>query len=399
MPQRLSRHSTRALLVAGGLIGALPCASAQTPVESSSEARFQLDLHVPDSALATLLPAGWTLNVAAQGPAKDANLRAVFIDRVSINGPDGKPVGKGSNRLVYLVAPVKDPAGAAVQLVIGGLTEDPADAPEPFGVYLPATTHTMQRSTTSGAGPILESQDWAFATATGERLEMHIKYERGVGNRGNPSDTKFYSAKNPSFYQISRQEQVLDILRNVTTTPPDRVREFSFRGSGGRYAKLFEGAQKLGYGDRFRQLDLAVTFDPKWNYDLPNAHDPSMSKTFVNAEGREQGTCVHLGNCDVGCDVNARNTLDLNYLARAEKKGAEIRPLRLVRAIASEAGTYRVTFDRIDKGALIAGSLTARIVIVAAGSIGSTELLLRSRDLAQTLPNLSRFLGHNWSSN
>ncbi len=45
------------------------------------------------------------------------------------------------------------------------------------------------------------------------------------------------------------------------------------------------------------------------------------------------------------------------------------------------------------------GSLTGRLVIVAAGSIGSTELLLRSRDVARTLPRLSPFLGRNWSSN
>src|SRR5258708_30437812 len=102
------------------------------PVEFSSEARFQLDLHVPDAALMALLPAGFTLNVAAQGAAKDANLRAVFIDRVTINGPDGKPAGKGSNRLVYLVAPVKDPSGANAQLVLGGLTQAPADPPWTF---------------------------------------------------------------------------------------------------------------------------------------------------------------------------------------------------------------------------------------------------------------------------
>src|SRR5437588_5809930 len=114
-------------------------ANAQAAVEQSSEARFQLDVHVPDSALMPLLPQGFTLNVATQGAAKDANLRVVFIDRVTINGPDGKPVGKtGSNRLVYLIAPVKDSTGANAQLVIGGLTEDPADAPGPFGVYLPA---------------------------------------------------------------------------------------------------------------------------------------------------------------------------------------------------------------------------------------------------------------------
>ena len=245
-------------LVLGALSGLALCAHAETLVEASSEARFQLDLHVPDAALKAYLPPGFTPNVAAQGAAKDANLRAVFIDRVTINGPDGKPVGKGSNRLVYLVAPVKDPSGANAQLVIGGLTEDPADAPGPFGVYLRATTHTMQRTTSSGSGPILDSQDWVFAAATGERLEMHIKYERGVANRGQPADTKFYSAKNPGFYQISRQEQVLDILRNVTTTPPDRVKEFSFKGSGGSYAKLFDGTERPLSWDNILWINRSV---------------------------------------------------------------------------------------------------------------------------------------------
>jgi hypothetical protein len=234
-------------------------AKAQTPVESSVETRFQLDLHVPDAALASYLPSGWMPNVATQGAAKDANLRAVFIDRVTINAPDGKPVNKtGTSRLVYLVAPVKDPTGAIVQLVIGGLTDDPADAPGPFGLYLLATTHSMQRTTSSGAGPILDSQDWIFTAASGEHLELHIKYERGVGNRGNPTEVKFYSAKNPAFYQISRQEQVLDILRNVTTTPPDRVRDFSFKGSGGSYSKLFDGNEKVLSWDNILWISRSV---------------------------------------------------------------------------------------------------------------------------------------------
>src|ERR1044071_6734700 len=130
--------------------------------------------------MAWLLPQGFTPNVATQGAAKDGNLRACFIDRVTINAPDGKPLGKGSNRLVYLVVPVKDPTGGASQLVIGGLTEDPAAAPGPFGVYRLAATHSMQRSTaSSGNAPVIDSQDWVFSAATGEHLELHIKYERG----------------------------------------------------------------------------------------------------------------------------------------------------------------------------------------------------------------------------
>jgi hypothetical protein len=191
-----------------------------------------------------MLPSGFTMNVAAQGPAKDANLRAIFVDRMTINGADGKPVGKGSARFVYLAAPVKDASGGNAQLVIGGLVDDQADAPGPFGVYLYAPTHTMQRSTSAGSGPVIDSQDWVFQAASGEHLELHIKYEHGSANRGNPNEGKYYSAKNPSTMQIWRQEQVLDILKNVTTNPPDRVKEFSFKGSGGSYAKIFDGSEK-----------------------------------------------------------------------------------------------------------------------------------------------------------
>ena len=231
---------------------------AQTLQEYSAETRFQLDLKVPDAALASYLPKGWTTNVAAQGAAKDCNLRAVFIDRVTINGSDGKPVGKGSNRLVYLVAPVKDPTGANVQLVIGGLSEDPSDAPGPFGVYLPATTHDVRILHEQFGLVALTSHDWVFKAATGEHLELHITFTPGVGNKTNPTETKFYSAKNPSFYQISKQEQVLDILKNVTTNPPDRVKSFSFKGAGGSFARLFDGTEQVLSWDNILWINRSV---------------------------------------------------------------------------------------------------------------------------------------------
>jgi len=259
---RVHRRGMFVLAAAGVLAGFGARASAQmlTMVESGSEARFQIDFHVPDAAMKGFLPAGWTMDVAPQGPAKDANLRVVFIDRITIHNADRKVVGKGSNRLVYLVAPVKDASGASVQLVIGGLTEDPADAPGPFGNYLLATTHTMQRTTTdSGSGPVIDSQDWVFAAATGERLELHIKYEHGGGIKINPSDTKFYSAQNPNYYQVAKQEQALDILRNVTTNPPDRVKEFSYKAGGGSYAKLFDGSEKVLSWDNILWINRAIS--------------------------------------------------------------------------------------------------------------------------------------------
>ena len=259
MPRAVSHRAVRVVLVLGVLAGLVGFPTAQTPVEQSAEARFQLDLQVPEAAVIKFLPPGWTMNVSTRGAATDANLRAIFIDRLTVNDPDGAPLGPtGSNRLVYLTVPVTNPAGENVQLVIGGLTEDPEDAPGPFGVYLPATTHVMERSSTSGVGSIKDSQDWVFAAGTGEHLEMHIRYERGVGTRRAPREVKFYSAKNPSFYQISRQEQVLDILRNVTTNPPDRVTEFSFTGGGGSYAALFDGTERVLSWDNIVWLNRSV---------------------------------------------------------------------------------------------------------------------------------------------
>ena len=166
-----------------------------------------------------------------------------------------------------------------------------------------------------------------------------------------------------------------------------------------RMRLMKEGAENIGDGNRFKKLELAVSFDPDWNYQLDNPHDASRSKRFKNAQGVEQGTCVHLGNCDIGCEVDAKNTLDRNYIPAAESHGAEVRQLHLVTNIEPQSGGYKVYFDRLDTGTRVPGQESAKIVIVAASSLGSTELLLRCRDLSKTLPNISQFLGRDWSSN
>ncbi len=166
-----------------------------------------------------------------------------------------------------------------------------------------------------------------------------------------------------------------------------------------RMKLMQEAAQKTGAGGRFKQLELAVTFDPAFTYDQPDPFNILKSKRFINAQGVEQGTCVHLGNCDIGCDADAKNTLDRNYIPWAEKHGAEVRPLHLVTDVQPTDGGYKVSFDQLQQGQRIPGSQTARIVVVAAGSLGSTELLLRCREINQTLPNISPFVGRNWSSN
>jgi cholesterol oxidase len=160
-----------------------------------------------------------------------------------------------------------------------------------------------------------------------------------------------------------------------------------------------EGAERIGLGDRFRQLELAISFDENLALDENNPPTLSQSKPITNQQNVMQGTCVHLGLCDAGCPVEAKNTLALNYIPFAEKHGAEVRSLSLVRKITPVTGGYQVDYDELKDGDRNARSETARIVIIASGSLGSTELLLRCRDQFRTLPLLSRQLGIGWSSN
>ena len=231
-----------AALAAASFAGA---AKAETVLEQSAEHRFQLDFHVPDAALQKMLPAGWVPAVATMGPAKDANLRLIFIDRIGVVGPDGKPVGKGKSHLAYLAIPVKQSAGEQTgQMIIAGLTDNPGDAPGAFGVLQPATTASMNRSVSMSGGVPLATEDWEFASAGGEHMQVHVKYQSAPANKGG-GEVKFFNPSDPSKYQIYKTEQVTDITRNATTNPPDRVKEFSYKASGGRIGALFDGSERV----------------------------------------------------------------------------------------------------------------------------------------------------------
>ena len=63
-----------------------------------------------------------------------------------------------------------------------------------------------------------------------------------------------------------------------------------------RYQMAQAAARNLGHQDRYTKAGLVMNFDEEWNYDLDDAVDVKHSKTFINKQGVEQGTCVHLGN-------------------------------------------------------------------------------------------------------
>jgi hypothetical protein len=242
MLDKISAAVLAALLACSAAGGLVRAADAQTLIEQSAEARMQIDFHVPDAALKALLPAGTEPAIATAGAAKDANLRMIFIDRINVTAPDGAPTGSG--QMVYLAIPIKQAGTSAVaQMLIYGLTSDPKEAPGPFGVYQLATTHHMERSTAVDA-QAQTTEHWEFTSASGEHMELHLQYTRGVGRKAS-NETKFFSSVNPGFYQIFKIDQNLDIMRNATITVPDKVKEFQYKASGGKIAALFDGSERV----------------------------------------------------------------------------------------------------------------------------------------------------------
>lgn len=228
-----------------------PFGLAQSVLEQAAEHRFQIDFHVNDAALAKMLPQGWEPVVATSGPAKDCNLRMIFIDRMAIMADGGKTATPHAARLVYHAIPVKQTGtGNAGQMIIHGLTENAADAPGVFGVYQHATTAKMTRTHTASGGVMTGSENWEFAAASGEHMSLQVEYVRGPARKG-AADVKFFYPNDPSKYQIFKTDQAIDIMRNPTTNPPDNIKKFSYKAGGGKIAALFDGTEKVVSWDSF----------------------------------------------------------------------------------------------------------------------------------------------------
>jgi cholesterol oxidase len=103
-----------------------------------------------------------------------------------------------------------------------------------------------------------------------------------------------------------------------------------------------------------------------------------------NQFGVKQPKCSQCGDCVTGCNTGAKNTTLMNYLPDAAQHGAEIFTEIEVRRVARrDGGGYTVHFRVVDDEARARGSreasVSADLVVLAAGTLGSTEILLRSQ--------------------
>lgn len=163
---------------------------------------------------------------------------------------------------------------------------------------------------------------------------------------------------------------------------------------------LRAAAQGAGAADRFRLLDLAIYWGEN------GSEKGSLHPDPYQRSGPPQIGCGYCGECYLGCNTHSKNTLDLNYLWLAQGLGAEVYSQRQVERIEPGAeGGYTVHFRDVRWN--VSGTVSTRVLILAAGALGSTELLLRARNgyrmgkkrVDPTLDRLSDKLGAHFSGN
>ncbi|HEY6798375.1 MAG TPA: FAD-binding protein [Kineosporiaceae bacterium] len=107
-----------------------------------------------------------------------------------------------------------------------------------------------------------------------------------------------------------------------------------------------------------------------------------------------------VGDSILGINSGAKRSVDGTIMARAEATGrTQVLPLHIVRRIAAAGGRYTVTADRIDESGAVRETVTfsARWVFLAAGSLGTTRLLVESRANG-LLPGMTAAVGTRWGT-
>ena len=114
----------------------------------------------------------------------------------------------------------------------------------------------------------------------------------------------------------------------------------------------------------------------------------------------ELHACTLCGDCMTGCNQGAKGSLDTNYLALAAARGVQmfcgVAVLRLQGLDGDPAKGWEVHWQHSEADAAPPAPIRARRVLLAAGALGSTEILLRSR--TRQLP-FSQQLGRQFSMN
>ena len=150
-------------------------------------------------------------------------------------------------------------------------------------------------------------------------------------------------------------------------------------------------SRRMGVEETFHATDVGVYF---------GTPGETVADPYFRGAGPARTGCRLCGGCMVGCRFGAKNTLDKNYLYFAERWGTRIFPETKATRIVPVDGGYEVETRSTTAWFGRRGPrFRAARVIVAAGVLGTVELLFKNRDVHRTLPRLSPRLGERVRTN
>ncbi|HEX7287223.1 MAG TPA: GMC oxidoreductase, partial [Candidatus Angelobacter sp.] len=205
-----------------------------------------------------------------------------------------------------------------------------------------------------------------------------------IWNMGSWAGLADWQAEMPRHYETATR--MLGVMENKILGPADLL--------------LKAAAEQAGAGSTFYRTRVGV-----FQGDEGEPGGETFPDPYFGGEGPERTTCIACGGCMTGCRHGAKNSLDMNYLYLAEKRGVrvfaetkvvDVRPLNGASngAEGYEVGTISST-SVLHKNAR---RFTCRGVVFSASSLGTMELLfdLMQRD---SLPRLSPRIGKRVRTN
>lgn len=119
-----------------------------------------------------------------------------------------------------------------------------------------------------------------------------------------------------------------------------------------------------------RQVLAELADDQKWKL------TPAPQAIRWESEDASRPACIRCNRCMVGCNVGAKQSLDLTLIPRALDAGAALRDLCAVQTVEPIDGGYAVRFR--DARTRRAETWRAPRVVLAAGTLNTLKILFRS---------------------
>jgi hypothetical protein len=217
---------------------------AETLVQSTTDTRVALAMHVGQAEIQKLVPAPWQVVSTPGGPFKGSNFFIVFIDTFFVQDAQGKPDKDGVTRKVVFAVPVKHAqTGEMASIITGGFTANTQEVPGPYKNFVQATIRREQSYKGVNVEPAAGEDFWEVRDARGVVMELRIHYQQALSSRAK-LEQKNYSGALPSFFRIYRVDQAMDIVKSIPAGI-NRVQNYQLHMAVPELKKLFDGTEQL----------------------------------------------------------------------------------------------------------------------------------------------------------